>query len=53
MKIEICSIFGQLYLLPTIKITYDTWLNGKKELILCFLKWELVVYVNKDEDRDK
>lgn len=44
MKVEICEVMGQLYLAPAIKITHDPWLNGRKELILCFLKWELVFY---------
>jgi hypothetical protein len=44
MRIEINEIICQLYFLPTVKVTYDTSLNGRKELILCFLKWEFVFY---------
>lgn len=44
MKVEINQILCQLYLLPTVKITHDKWLNGRYEFIICFLKWELAVY---------
>jgi len=43
MKISIISIWGQIYILPFIKITHDKILNGEYELILGWLKWELVV----------
>ena len=43
MKIIRCEIFGQVYILPAIKVTYDKLLNGNKEIILCWLKWELSV----------
>ncbi len=44
MRIEINEILCQLYLLPAIKITYDKWLDNRYELILCFLKYELIIY---------
>jgi hypothetical protein len=44
MKVQICEVVYQLYLLPTVKITYDKFLNGNYELIFCFLKWEIVFY---------
>lgn len=43
MKITRCEIFGQFYVLPTIKVTYDRLLNGDKEIILCWLKWEWIL----------
>jgi hypothetical protein len=47
MRIEINEIICQLYLLPTVKVTYDKWLNGRYEVIICFLKWELSIYKEK------
>lgn len=41
--IHIARIYGQAYLIPTIKITYDNNLNGSKEIILCFAKWEIIL----------
>ena len=43
MKIIRCEIFGQVYILPAIKVTYDKLLNGNKEIILCWLKWEFSI----------
>ena len=43
MKITRCEIYGQFYVLPAIKVTYDKLLNGDKEIILCWLKWELIL----------
>ncbi len=43
MKIQICEVAYQLYLVPTVKVTHDIWLNGSYELIFSFLKWELVI----------
>jgi hypothetical protein len=42
MKIVIDEIWGQIYVLPTIKITHDRMLNGKHELILGWFKYQLV-----------
>jgi hypothetical protein len=42
-RFELSEVVSQLYLLPTIKITYDRWLNGRYELIFSFLKWEFVI----------
>lgn len=43
MKIEIEDIYGQVYIIPTIKITYTRYLNGEYELIFGWLKWYLVI----------
>jgi hypothetical protein len=42
MKISKAEIWGQIYLLPYIKITHTRDLNGDLELIAGWLKWELV-----------
>lgn len=42
MKVTRCKVWGQIYLLPYIKITYDRTLNGDLELIIGWLKWEIV-----------
>jgi hypothetical protein len=43
MKFTFCSIWGQVYIFPFIKITYTRTLNGELELIIGWLKWELVI----------
>ena len=42
-QFTLSEIYGQFYVLPTIKVTYDKLLNGDKEIILCWLKWELIL----------
>lgn len=43
MKVNIAKIYGQFYLIPTIKITHTTFLNGDYEIIFTWLKWELII----------
>jgi hypothetical protein len=43
MKLSINEIWGQVYLLPFIKLTHTRQLNGDIELIIGYLKWELVI----------
>lgn len=43
MNIHICKIMAQVYLSPYVKITHNKWLNGHYELIIGWLKWELVI----------
>jgi hypothetical protein len=43
MKLSINEIWGQVYLLPFIKLTHTRQLNGDLELIIGYLKWELVI----------
>jgi hypothetical protein len=43
MKLYKTENWGQFYVIPTIKITYDRFLNGDYEVIFCFLKWEFVI----------
>jgi hypothetical protein len=43
MKVSINEIWGQVYLLPFIKLTHTRDLNGDIELIIGYLKWELVI----------
>ena len=45
IKIEINTILYQLYLLPTIKITYNKLLNSNYEFIVSWFKWELVLLI--------
>ncbi len=43
MKISINEIWGQVYLLPFIKLTHTRQLNGDLELIIGWLNKELVI----------
>jgi hypothetical protein len=45
MKITLCKVWGQIYFLPYIKMTHTRTLNGNLELIIGYLKWELVIGV--------
>ena len=37
MKVTTFKQYGQFYVIPTIKITYERNLNGNLEVILCWL----------------
>ena len=43
MKLSINEIWGQVYLLPFIKLTHTRQLNGDIELIIGWLNKELVI----------
>lgn len=43
MKISINEVWGQVYLLPFIKLTHTRQLNGDLELIIGWLNRELVL----------
>jgi len=45
MKIRIIEIVGQVYIYPIVKVTYDRFLNGDKEFIIGWLKWELIIAI--------
>jgi hypothetical protein len=45
MKISLNTVMSQIYLLPYVKVTYDRWLNGDYELIIGWLKWQLVIAI--------
>lgn len=45
MKITKSEVCDQIYLLPYIKITYIRDLNGDLEMIVGWLKWELVISI--------
>ena len=45
LSIEVVGIWSQIYLTPYIKVTHDKWLNGNYELIIGWLKWELVISI--------
>jgi hypothetical protein len=39
IRTERYTQIGQVYLLPTVLLTHDKWLNGSYELILVWMKW--------------
>ena len=43
MKVTRCKVWGQIYLLPYIKLTHDRTLNGDLELIIGWLNKELII----------
>jgi len=43
IKFEICSVWGQIYIFPYLKLTHDRTLNGDLELIIGWLNRELVI----------
>jgi hypothetical protein len=45
MKLSINEIWGQVYLLPFIKLTHTRDLNGDLELIIGWLNRELVLSI--------
>jgi hypothetical protein len=45
MKVTLCEVWGQIYFLPYIKMTHTRTLNGNLELIIGYLKWEVVIGV--------
>jgi len=42
MKTTIYTVYGQIYLLPYIKLTHTRHLNGDLEFIIGWIKWEIV-----------
>ena len=45
MKVIYSETEDQIYLLPYIKITHNRILNGHLELIIGWLKWEIVIAI--------
>lgn len=45
MKILISSVYGQIYLLPYLKVTHTRKLNGDLEIIMGWLKWEFILAI--------
>lgn len=43
MKVRIFIVWSQVYITPYVKITHNRYLNGKLELIIGWLKWEIVI----------
>jgi hypothetical protein len=43
MKINLDTVDSQIYVTPYIKITYSRILNSDYELIIGWLKWQLVI----------
>ena len=48
MGIKIYSVWGQVYLLPYVKITHTKRLNGNIELIVGWWNREIVLEINSD-----
>jgi len=46
MKVRIFNIISQVYITPYVKVTYNRHLNGNLELILGWVKWEIVIKIN-------
>jgi hypothetical protein len=45
IKFKVYGIVDQVYVLPSLKITHSRMLNGNLELILGWLKYELVISI--------
>jgi hypothetical protein len=45
MKSYVCSVYGQFYVIPYLKITHTRKLNGDLEFIIGWLKWELILSI--------
>jgi len=45
MDIELEQIWGQVYILPFVKVTHDKYLNGNYEFIIGWLKWQLTLTI--------
>jgi hypothetical protein len=43
IRIKVYDVWGQVYLIPYIKLTHSRKLNGDLEFIIGWLKWELVI----------
>ncbi len=43
MKIVVSSVWGQIYILPFIKLTHNRTLNGDLEFIVGWLNKELII----------
>jgi hypothetical protein len=46
MTLDLYPIIGQIAILPFIKVTHSKFLNGDYEIIIGWLKWELVLAWN-------
>lgn len=42
---KIFEVYGQIYILPFVKITHTRDLNGDLELIIGWLKWGLIIKI--------
>jgi len=40
---KIFEVYGQIYILPFVKVTHTRDLNGDLELIIGWLKWGLII----------
>jgi hypothetical protein len=42
MKVTICKVSAQVYLIPYIKVTHDKFLNGRYEFIIGWWNREII-----------
>lgn len=42
MKFGIAEVYGQVYIFPFVKVTHTRKLNGDIEVIIGWLKWEVI-----------
>lgn len=43
MKLSAAFILHQIYLTPYLSVTHDRMLNGDYEIIIGWLKWQLII----------
>lgn len=53
MDLEVYKIWGQIYPLPTLKITHDRMLNGYHEIHLMWFGWGVCLMFNEKKFNDK
>tara|TARA_R110000822_G_scaffold215599_1_gene350471 strand:+ start:51 stop:413 length:363 start_codon:yes stop_codon:yes gene_type:complete len=45
LSIELRYVWGQVYILPFVKVTHYKGLNGDYELLIGWLKWQLAITI--------
>jgi hypothetical protein len=45
LSIELEYVWGQVYILPFVKVTHYKGLNGDYELLIGWLKWQLAIII--------
>ena len=43
MIVKLFDVINQVYITPYVKVTHNRYLNGNLELIIGWLKWEIVI----------
>lgn len=52
MKVTIDKVVYQTYILPYVKITYDSWLNGDYELIIGWFNYQIAIGYTPKHNRE-